>query len=220
MSKKVYRVQLTGTDPMLWHRDNLEFDPKVKDWQKINKDTPKGDDRHPAWKYIGSFYHNNKILGLDSMTLAANLSEAAKGITMQGKKTYKEPAQTAVEYDSTFVAVKINGREVPVKSFAKLMDDNEQDIQKHIDNAESLGLSLDIRRVKVGQAKHVRVRPRLPEGWTAEFKITVDDDIISKETLEQIYHLAGTKKGLGDWRPGAPKPGTFGRFSTTLTSTR
>lgn len=212
-----YLVRLTGISEMLWHRDNLEFDPFVQAWQKTNKDVPKGDDRYPAWKWIGCLYHNNKIIGVNAPEiLAANLSEGGKGVTLQGKKTFKEPAQTSVEYLDEFVPLKLGGKELSMSPFVSLYKGDEQDILRHQEVAAEAGFSLDIRRVRVGASKHVRVRPRFPAGWTKEFKIRVDDSVISKENLEKVYYIAGNKKGLGEWRPGSPKPGNFGRYEVKL----
>jgi hypothetical protein len=65
----------------------------------------------------------------------------------------------------------------------------------------------------IGKSKVMCTRPMIPTGWTCTFKIAIDTEIISVETVEEILMIAGRKVGLGDWRPGAPSvPGSFGMF--------
>ena len=52
-------------------------------------------------------------------------------------------------------------------------------------------------------------RPRFDK-WACEFEISVTDDSISKETINELLVLAGSVTGVGDWRP--EKKGRFGKF--------
>jgi hypothetical protein len=49
--------------------------------------------------------------------------------------------------------------------------------------------------------KVIVVRPMTPPVWFAKFKIVVTDATILKEHVEEIFKWAGTRNGLGDWRP-------------------
>jgi hypothetical protein len=66
--------------------------------------------------------------------------------------------------------------------------------------------------VKVGTAKVIRNRPRFKAGWSAEFSVLIDDSVIEIEQILQALENAGKLVGIGDWRPGAPRGGSFGRF--------
>jgi hypothetical protein len=46
--------------------------------------------------------------------------------------------------------------------------------------------------------------------WSCTFKVLVDDDRISIDSLERITNAAGRFEGLGTWRP------RYGRFSSVL----
>lgn len=219
---KKYNVKLTGLDTMLWNRDNFRFDAEVSKWQKgpSGRDCPRGDDRFPAWKWIGKIYHDatekSFALCCDEV-ISAVLSEAGKGITMSGKKTYKEPAKTAIEYINDYAEIKLRGKPIPFSPFKKLFTGDVTDMDEHTEIAQKHGIDIDIRRVSMGGSKHVRCRPLIPVGWTAEFSMSVDDEIIDKNTLKQLFHIAGTRKGIGDWRPGSPKsPGKHGRFNAEI----
>jgi len=61
-----YQVTLKGLTPLLMHSDNLAFSERVTAWQKApeNKANSKaGDDRSPAWTWIGYLYHDGKHVG-------------------------------------------------------------------------------------------------------------------------------------------------------------
>lgn len=217
MKTKKIKVRYTGTYDMLMHKDNLIHDPKVKKWRSVNKDSPRGDDRYPAWTFLGYIYEKDGVVGFDRTMLATNLSEGGKGVTKSGKKTYKEPMLTSFDINEDFVPIKVNGKPISIKELGKLMAEDNQDFDDaYIPAAEKLGLPLDVRRAKVGMNKHVRVRPVVPSGWTLEYTATVNTEEIPLDDLEQVFHIAGTNKGIGDWRPGAPKPGPFGRFEVTF----
>jgi len=66
--------------------------------------------------------------------------------------------------------------------------------------------------VKVGTAKVMRTRPIFNE-WSASFVVCLDLSVVDKETDQQALEAAGRLVGVGDWRPGAPKGGSYGRFT-------
>ena len=55
-------------------------------------------------------------------------------------------------------------------------------------------------------------RPRFNE-WSLSFEMSLDEDMISENVLRQIVDDAGSKIGLGDFRPD--RKGPFGRFVVT-----
>ena len=69
--------------------------------------------------------------------------------------------------------------------------------------------------VKVGQAKVMRTRPVFPV-WSVEFSASIDNTVIEAETVLQALENAGKLVGIGDWRPGAPRGGSFGRFEAEI----
>jgi hypothetical protein len=79
---------------------------------------------------------------------------------------------------------------------------------------------LFVKRARIGNAKHVRVRPRF-DSWSVSGTLTVLDDSITTDVLERILTHAGAYAGVGDWRPSSPKsPGPFGRFTSTVKEVR
>lgn len=66
--------------------------------------------------------------------------------------------------------------------------------------------------VKVGQSRVMRTRPRFENGWSLTFSVSVQPDIIDPSKIRECVEAAGKYVGIGDWRPGAPRGGPFGRF--------
>ena len=81
---------------------------------------------------------------------------------------------------------------------------------------KKLGFELFLKRAKIGQSKHVRVRPFFLN-WSAVGSILVMDSQITREALTDILEAAGAYKGLGDWRPSSKTPGPYGTFSAIVT---
>lgn len=73
---------------------------------------------------------------------------------------------------------------------------------------------IDSRPVVIPSTKGriMRHRPRFNE-WNCEFSIEIDLTMIEPELVQQLLVEAGSKNGLGDWRP--QKGGSFGRFSVS-----
>lgn len=64
---------------------------------------------------------------------------------------------------------------------------------------------IDKRPVVINRARVVRYRPRFDK-WSLEFTMTVIEDQLPLEVLEEIMEYAGRFIGIGDYRP------RFGRF--------
>ena len=218
-----YSVTLTGLTPLLMHWDNMTFGEKVKAWRDdpANKELSQaGDDRSPSWSWIGYLYHNTKTVGMPSDNLMTMLREGGAKVKTGGKngETYKKHTQSGILVDQEQFDLLIDGKPVPVAGLQSLIGEN--DFQKHLEAAEKLGFELLVKRAKIGQAKHVRVRP-LFRKWELVGSLTVIDAELSgidKRALETILNQAGALVGLGDWRPSSPsKSGTFGRFAPKVT---
>ena len=66
--------------------------------------------------------------------------------------------------------------------------------------------------VKVGTSKVMRTRP-IFNGWKASFSVCIDAAVCDLDLVRQSLDAAGRLVGIGDWRPGAPKGGSYGRFT-------
>lgn len=218
MAFRRYSVTLTGQSPLLMHHDNLAWAEMMKKWGKdpANRaESVAGDDRSPAWRWIGCLYHDKGLIALPSDNLMTVLREGgAKCPTGKGSKTYKAQTQSGLIVDQSAWPLIVRGKEIPLEPFMGLIDN--PDFEAHEQMASAHGFELFAKRAKIGQAKHVRVRPRFDD-WAASGSISVSDDAITAEVLLDILRFAGTYSGIGDWRPSSSKsPGSFGKFIVTV----
>ena len=65
--------------------------------------------------------------------------------------------------------------------------------------------------VKVGTAKVMRTRPVFAD-WSVTFSAAIDPSVLEVSQVLDALVNAGRLVGIGDWRPGAPRGGSFGRF--------
>lgn len=219
-TSKQYRITLTGASPLLMHKDNISFSEKVKRWQVDPQNKGKseaGNDRSPAWTWIGYVYHDGKHLGIDSDNIMTMLREGgAKMPTGKGKATFKAATQYGIVVDDIQFDLFVNGKQLTVDTFNELIGNN--DFFAHEEFAEKNGFELFVKRARIGQAKHVRVRPMF-RNWTAVGTLTVLDEEqsqLKQDVLQRILDIAGCMCGLGDWRPSSKTPGSFGKFTAKV----
>lgn len=216
---KQYAITLEGLTPLLMHNDNIAFTEKVKAWSQdpANKsNTVAGDDRTPAWSWIGYTYHDGHKLGMPSDNLMTMLREGGAKVPKRGKETFKKHTQSGISLDQQQFDLYVDGALVPVEPIEALI--GESDFVTHISEVEKLGFELNVKRAAVGKSKHVRVRPMFRR-WALQGSLTVIDEEMSGLTqplLESVLRMSGAMCGLGDWRPSSPGSGTFGRFQPTV----
>lgn len=218
-----YRVTLEGLAPLLMHSDNLSFGEKIQSWRKdpANKEASVGgDDRSPPWTWLGYTYHDTKVIGIPSDNLMTMLREGgAKVKTGKGAETYKKQTQAGILIDTEQWDLLINGgKTIDFETLYGVLN-GETNFATHIETVEALGFELLVKRAKVMQAKHIRVRP-LFRDWAATGTLTVHDEKqsgLTKAILKTILEQAGALVGLGDWRPSSPRAsGSFGKFRASV----
>jgi hypothetical protein len=214
---QTYHIKLTASpgSPLLMHADDVEWSDRMEAWRrqaKTNREASKaGDDRSPAWTWIGSLYHDGQRLVMPLANIMRALAEAGAMISVPGsRKSFKDRTQSGIMPLAVGWPLLVKGKEIPFSVIADLAE--ERDFGKHQQAVAKHGFSLLVKRARIGQAKHIRVRPMF-EGWSAAGALRVMDDTITPEILQQILSSAGQLKGLGDWRPGGRTPGTFGMFT-------
>jgi hypothetical protein len=199
--------------PLIMHADDVDFGDKLAKWRTQNEGT-KGDDRSPGWTWIGYLYHDDKHICVPSDNLMSCIMEGAACVRVgTGNKTYKSQSQSGMLVYEPFWEVIIDGNQVPMDEIRPMLE--VDDFEEHQALVDRLGFSLFVKRAKVGQSKHVRVRPYF-ERWAAAGTIKVWDDAITTEVLQSILHHSGTMKGIGDWRPSSKTPGRFGTFDAQI----
>jgi hypothetical protein len=217
---KTIAVEITGRTPFLMHADNIEWADLMEEWKndpKNKKFSKAGDDRTPPWRWLGCLNHDGKVITIPSEYIMRCIMEGASQVLVPGGKsgkTFKSQSQSGLFCADFHWPLLIKGKLISKEDLFALRDD-EFTFRDHIEAVEKMGFALFVKRAKIGQSKHIRVRLRF-DNWSAKGQITITDTLITREILGQILEIAGQYKGLGDWRPGCKTPGAFGMFSAEL----
>jgi hypothetical protein len=218
---KTVTVTITGTTALLMHADNIDWADEMEAWKNNPKNkamSKAGDDRTPPWRWIGCLNYDDPKKGVITIPseyiMASMMGGATQVPTGKGKGTFKAQSQSGLLCSDFHWPLLIHGKTVSMADILKLRE--LETFKEHRDAVAKLGFSLFVKRAKIGNAKHVRVRPKF-DNWSATGQIHIVDPQITKETLGTILEIAGRLKGLGDWRPGAPqKPGPWGMYTATV----
>lgn len=217
---RTYSITLTGTTPLIMHSDNIEWADRMDQWRENlenNTDTKKGDDRRPGFRWLGALYHDGSKIVIPGGNIMRCIMEGGTMVPVPGGrsgKTFKAQTQSGCQVSGECWPLLVNGKEIPIVSLLALSD--ESDFSKHKAAVTDLGFELFVKRAKIGQAKHVRVRPRFYD-WSTVGDLIVFDKQITTEIIDRILGFAGRYKGLCDWRPGGRTPGQYGMFTAEIT---
>lgn len=214
-----YEITLTGKTALLMHHDSLEWADSMEAWKlnpKNKKYSKAGDDRTPAYRWIGCLYHDGRQVAMPQDNIMRCIMEGGALVLVPGGKmgkTFKAQTQSGIMCETPFLSFFTGGKEVQMTDIHPLME--EPDFKIHQETAEDLGFSLWAKRARIGRAKHVRVRPRF-DSWSVVGTLVVLDKQITLDVLLDILETAGRLKGLGDWRPSSATPGPFGTFEAAV----
>jgi hypothetical protein len=215
---KTATIEIKGTMPLIMHADNIEWADRMELWKNDprNKKAAKpGDDRTPPWRWIGCLNHDGKVVTIPSEYIMKCLMEGAAEVpTGRGKKTFKSQSQSGLLCQDFHWPLLVGEKTIPMEDINALIDD-EFTFKDNTEAVAKMGFTLYVKRARIGQQKHIRVRPRF-DGWSCGGEISILDQQITKDLLQQILDISGQYKGLGDWRPGAKTPGPWGMFKATV----
>lgn len=222
MNHVTYNVTFTGTHPLLMHAINIDWSDFMMKWQKDpahKKNSVAGDDRSPAWRWLGCLYVDSGKLVIPADNLMTVLREGGKRCpTGKGQGTFKAITQSGLLVNELAWPIVVDGHTIDSEPIMALK--KEDDFEKHKQACLDAGFSLFLKRCPVGMSKHIRVRPRF-DAWSISGTITVLDSMITDDVFSNIVNSAGTYAGIGDWRPSSPRsPGSFGTFIPTITRVR
>lgn len=215
------RVTIEGQTDLLMHADRVTWADMIKAWLAVPANAKasgvKGDDRSPAFTWVGYMWTEREDGGnvvIPAEVMLAALSSAGAGLksnTSRFAKSLKSEACSSIVVRND-APLLVAGKPVDSTPFYALADEGELDFNVYVKAAIKAGFILDVRRAAVGANKHVRVRPRFSR-WSAVFDLLLTSDNLTLGQIEDLFKMAGSSKGLGDWRPGSPKkPGTHGMF--------
>ncbi len=218
---RTYDIKIVGKTPLLMHHDNIEWADFMDEW-KNNPDNKKkskaGDDRTPAWRWLGCCYHDGEHLCIPQNNIMRSLMEGGVMVPVPGGrsgKTFKAQTQSGMMSVEPNWPLYVGGGVVSWPDIEELKEEESFSVHKELCHA--MGFDLNVKRAKIGQSKHIRVRPIFAAGWEIVGSIAVWDEQITREVLSQILEYAGQYKGLGDWRPGGRTPGPYGTYESVIT---
>lgn len=225
MAIRKYKLTITGVTPLLMHQDSIDGSDLVKQWNKNPANKAKGvagDDRAPGWAWINYLYYDQDAAEKDAVIAipAENIMKCfMEGGAMikagKGAKTLKSNVMSGMSCSEMYFPLSVSGNTIPVAPFLKMMREDVTDFDQHTKAANDAGFFLYCKRAKIGNSKHVRVRPRFNQ-WSFDIELTVWDDLIDDTNLGLIAEYAGRYKGLCDWRPSSPTPGSYGMFTASV----
>lgn len=216
-----YMVRLVGKTPLLMHADNIEWADTMEAWKNdpANKNLSKaGDDRTPPFRWLGSLYHNGQRLVMPADNVMRCLMEGGTLVPVpggKGGKTFKAQTQSGCISEDVHWRFLVNGNEIPTAPLLSGYEDPKRTFDDYQKLVAEYGFMLYVKRARIGQQKHIRVRPRF-DSWVCEGTIHVADTQITGDVLRMCLENAGRYKGLGDWRPGAKTPGPHGMFTVEV----
>ena len=213
-----YAFTLTGLTPLLMHADHVLAADELVAWRKSPRNksiSVPGDDRSPPWTWLTYLHHDDEHVVVPHEYLMTALRSAGAKISAKGKSTFKSLSQSGIVMTAdSFPLLVGNGKPIPLASITPFRD--EESFTTHLHGVRDLGFRLDVRRAKVGTSKHVRVRPCFRE-WSVSGTLLVTEPAITHDVLTQMLEIAGSKVGIGDWRPSAPQsPGNHGMFTARI----
>lgn len=220
MGTRKYAVELTGKTPLLLHPDDIEWADRMEDWKNDpanSGESRAGDDRTPAWRWIGNMIHDGEHAAVSSAMLMKCFMEGGAMVPVPGGKngkTFKSQSQSGMTVLEPAWKITTPRGLVPIAAVHALM--TEKSFAAHKDAAAKMGFDLFVKRAKVNTSKHIRVRPRFTE-WKLSGTLAVWDDALVERSIVDILIYSGEYKGIGDWRPSAKSsPGPHGRFSVKV----
>lgn len=216
------KVEIVGLMPLIMHKNDVMSEAKIAAWRKNPENkahSVKGDDRSPAWTWTSYVYHMGDRVGIPSDNLMTMLREGGAKVPLpkgNARETFKRVTQSGLLVTEPMWEIETAGGEVcSYDVFEGLV--GEHDFERHMDVAARSGVDLFVKRVKVGQSYHVRVRPQWAAGWKIRGEITILDEQITDQAFSDILSMAGRYCGLCDWRPSSPKsPGPYGTFEVSI----
>lgn len=188
-----YSVQITGTMPLLMHKDTLAdaLHPLTKEHKRISGKKTKTDDDHEKMAqtdFMGAIY-------LDAQGAPCIPASNIKKCMIEGARITKSGPK--IERGVVILGMDFPLEYTGPKTAAGLFADPR---------------FVDRRSVRATSTSRImRVRPIFRE-WGCQFDLHADDAVCSQDDLEIILANAGNLIGIGDHR----KIGGYGRFTAVV----
>lgn len=211
---KTYQFTFNGFMPLLMHADRIDANDELQEWRKDPENkgmSVKGDDRSPSWTWLTYCYHDGSHIVMPSENIMVALRKAGAQINLKGTTTFKEITQSGLLITKESCEFRNHGQQVKWSDLTEMRD---MEFSKQSAACKKLGFDLFVKRARIGQSKHIRVRPKF-SNWSVTGEIMILKPELTDSILIKLFDLAG-KAGLGDWRPSGKTPGPYGQADTVI----
>jgi len=184
-------VQCTGVSPLLMHA--MSDEQLIALWEK--RKAPKGAARPSITDACKAcLYHDpSGVIVMPTPNIYSALAEAGRHVRLEGKKMVSSLKATLLPSFLTLI-----GESVPLTSSSGGAPEWRPDVRKGTNP-------------NGGEAVAI-VRPRFDD-WAFTITAEVDLTETSETTIRELFDKAGSRVGLGGFRP--QRKGPFGRFVIT-----
>ena len=208
------RVTIGGSSPMLQHRVPPETLMKIWNKEKASKNAANPEPKDQALIHLYRDEVNDPeckvpVLPLDN--LFASLRAAGRFVRLQGKSMVSTRKDTQLPGLMGLVSYvpKVAGLDAATQGIVDGVCGAYLPLLHRVKGTLA-GWQTDIRpaRNQTGELV-VAIRPRF-DSWSLRLRIWVDQGEFPIEKARQIFDIAGSRIGVGSFRP--EKKGTYGRF--------
>lgn len=197
MAVDFVKATIQGTSPLLVHNGQManplnEFAKCLKAITSKRIKTDQDYEEIAHIEFLGSLYHDSKEgMYLPGDNISAMVRDGAR------LKRRGAMVQRGVECMDLYCSLAYLGPRTPEALW----------------DVEGFRLMAMIKNGSTG-GKTARCRPIFRD-WALTFQLFYQPDMINLADLRTCIDDAGLYIGLGDWRPGSPKGGRYGRFKVT-----
>lgn len=208
---KSIKIKCEGLSPVLLH-NNQTADPLnvyKKALDSLTSKRKKTDADHLLisrieWEAGLYIDRESGRIGFPGENLERMLLDAAK------KNKNGPKIKSGVQVDDNFIPIDFGENGFRMKNFP---EKPEQIPTKELNKI--FERNFDRRPAKIARNTVIRTRPRFDK-WSIEFTILFDPDIIDDRTIRETIKVAEMQIGIGDYRPGSPGGGRYGRFTSSI----
>jgi len=198
---KKMTVRLRGMTPLLMHNNTTvnPLAPETKALKELTDKTKKTDSDHEQirrleWQF-GLYLDDEGLVAMPTENIKGSLREGARR-TKSGKKVDRGVIFPQVSHP------------IDHESFGKNLD------ELYESNCDYRPVSSSGR--KGGGGTVMRARPVFRQ-WSVDIEVLYDEaEWKDQQQLLAAFEAAGAYAGLGDYRPSAPKGGSYGRFEAEV----
>lgn len=190
---EIIEVTIESKRPLLFNRLTEQQLQNLWDRKKAPKNAPRPLPREWARERL-YLTEDKKLPYIPSEMLMSCLIGGGKFIRLEGKKMVSTEKKTVLP------------------GLLQLLDPFI--LLKKPDSNDAPDWEVDMRggRNPNGGEAVCIVRPRF-DAWRATFQVRIDTDKLAETTFRELFDVAGSNQGLGDFRP--EKKGTFGIWHVT-----